>query len=119
MAKRKIGLHKELSTILNGASIPKNNNGQQSDDSAPNSVPLKTSPLRPMMPPPSQPPGGRPTDNISSKAIDKLRIQQAKADGIAKLFKQIPWQIFHSRAIRSELTANPSPSTDIPPHLSR
>jgi len=142
MARRKAGLHKELSAILNGISIPKENDAQRPSDTptpeATSYVPAKPLAPKPQIPPtpkpqppvqtapmpkPQQPEQTAPTPKprqpeqaastpkppppawslpkaIPPNAVEKLRQQQAKANGLTKLFKQIPWQIFHSRASR-------------------
>ena len=118
MAKRKAGLHKELSLILNGVSIPKENGTRRSSQTPPpeptDYVPPK--PLTPgpkislapkfqqpaqttTMPKPPSPAWSLPRA-IPPKAVEKLRLQQAKGVGFVNIFRQIPWQIFHSRAAR-------------------
>ena len=139
MARRKAGLHKELSAILNGVSIPKENDVQRPSDTATpegigyapakpltpasNKRGLTPEPQIPPMPKPQPPvqtaPMPKPQPPVQTapmpklpspawslpkaippNAVEKLRQQQAKANGLTKLFKQIPWQIFHSRASR-------------------
>ena len=150
MARRKAGLHKELSAILNGISIPKENDVQRPSDTAtPEGIgyapakpltpasnkrgltpepqippmpkpqpPVQTAPTPKPQPPvqtapmpkprqpeqaastPKPPPAWSLPKAIPPNAVEKLRQQQAKANGITKLFRQIPWQIFHSRASR-------------------
>lgn len=151
MAKRKAGLHKGLSEILNGVTIPKENTSAPPGSRLAGTPPSEISPPEPRnynppkpltkdpqvqlstTPQPSaeSPPGGSPTSSPTSsmaggdtgqasspapkspppawslpkimppQAVDKLRQQQAKGVGITRIFKQIPWQIFHARASRS------------------
>ena len=130
MAKRKAGLHKELSLILNGVSIPEENGTRRSSQTPPPGPtdyvppkPLTPGPKIPLAPKPQQPVQTPPTPKsqqlvqttttpkppspawslpkaIPPKAVERLRLQQAKGVGFVKIFRQIPWQIFHSRAAR-------------------
>ena len=130
MAKRKAGLHKELSSILNGVSIPEENGTRRSSQTPPPEptdyvppkpltpgpkIPLVSKPPQPVQTPPApisqqpaqtatmpkpSPPAWSLPRAIPPKAVEKLRLQQAKGVGFVKIFRQIPWQIFHSRAAR-------------------
>jgi hypothetical protein len=86
MAKRRTGLQKELSEILNGMSMPKGNNAERLVE--------PQIPLNPKSPLPAR----SLAKTIPPEAVEKLRRQQAEGINNDKIFKQISWQIFHSRA---------------------
>ena len=106
MAKRRTGLHKELSEILNGVSMPKGNDAERpSGTPTPELIdyvipkPLAPDSQIPLTPKPPSPIWTL-TKAIPPEAVEKLRQQQAKGVGNAKIFRQISWQIFRSRTPR-------------------
>ena len=123
MAKRKTGLHKEISSIFGGVSIPQNNNDAQQqlqtlppeEASCAPSEPEVPNPQIPVEPEhqqvPVEPEHQQVAQSPAKPPAEAAPVRQSKADVIIKTVRRIPWRQTLQRIKDKFLAPKPGAST--------